>query len=177
MKSLKRISLIYFLTGFLGITLMASSETSTEPGNSKPEEKEITWNAYDDGLIKAAEGNKQVFVNFTAKWCGYCRKMDREVFTDPGVIEMLNDHFISVKVDGESKNELDIDGYKTTEKNLTVREFGVRGFPTFWFLESDGAKIGPLGGYVTTETMLEVLTYVQERRYDSTQTEVDSSKQ
>ena len=46
-----------------------------------------------------------------------------------------------------------------------------------WFLESDGTKIGPLGGYVPTETMLEVLTFVQERRYDTTQTDVDSSKQ
>ena len=177
MKPTKRISLMLFLMVFLAMTLTASSETSTEPDNPKPEKKEITWNAFDDGLAKAAEGNKQVLVNFTAKWCGYCRKMDREVFTNPEVIEMVNDYFIPVKVDGESKKELDINGYKITEKNLTVREFGVRGYPTFWFLESDGTKIGPLGGYVPAETMLEVLTFVQERRYDTTQTDVDSSKQ
>jgi len=159
------------------MTLMASGDTSTKPDEPEQKKKEIAWNAFDDGLIQAAERDKQVFVSFTAKWCGYCRKMDREVFTDSRVIDMLNEHFVSVRVDGESKKELDVNGYKITEKNLAVREFGVRGYPTFWFLESDGSKIGPLGGYVPTETMLEVLTYVQERRYDSTQTEADSSKQ
>lgn len=177
MKLIKRIFLLFVLTVMLSVTLTASNETATAQDNAETEKKEIIWSAYDDGLLKAAETDKQVIVNFTAKWCGYCRKMDREVFTDPRVIEMLNDHFVAVKVDGESKKELNINGYKITEKNLTVREFGVRGFPTFWFLESDGSKIGPLGGYVPAETLLEVLTYVQERRYDSTQTDVDSSKQ
>jgi thioredoxin-related protein len=97
--------------------------------------------------------------------------MEREVFTDPRVIELLNNDFVAVRVDGESRKELDIDGYKITERNLAVREFGVRGYPTFWFLKSDGSKIGPIGGYRPAEFMLEALNFVKEKRYDSTANE------
>ena len=177
MRLTKLLAFSLFLTALLALSL-AGSETPS--GNKTPEpdtkNKTITWHAYDVALEKAAEEDKHIFIDFTAKWCGYCRKMDREVFTDQRIIDILNDDFVSVKVDGDSKNELDIDGYKITERNLTVQEYGVRGFPTFWFLKSDGTKLGPLGGYRPTDAMLEALTWVKERRYDSTNTESEPEK-
>ena len=166
-----------FLTALLALNLTGAE---TPSGNKSPEpdkeNKTITWHAYDVALKKAAEEDKHIFIDFTAKWCGYCRKMDSEVFTDQKIIDMLNNNFVSVRVDGDSKNELDIDGYKITEKNLTRQEYGVRGFPTFWFLKSDGTRLGPLGGYHPANVMLEALTWINERRYDSTTTESEPEK-
>ena len=166
-----------FFAGLLALSL-AASETPSGNKSPEPETKNttITWHAYGAALKKAAEEDKHIFIDFTAKWCGYCRKMDREVFTDQRVIDMLNDDFVSVKVDGDSKNELDIDGYKITERNLAVQEYGVRGYPTFWFLKSDGARLGPLGGYQPADVMLEALTWIKERKYDSTTTESEPEK-
>lgn len=164
--------LISFSTaGLLGSEKAVNKDKTKSEKPKKEQNEKIDWQAYDIGLKKALDEDKHVFIDFTAKWCGYCRKMEREVFTDPRIIDLLNNDFVPVRVDGESRKELDIDGYKITERNLTVREYGVRGYPTFWFLESDGSKIGPLGGYRTTEFMLEALNYVKERRYDSTATE------
>ena len=38
---------------------------------------EIKWFAYDVGLAKAKKEGKHLFVDFTAKWCGYCKKMEK----------------------------------------------------------------------------------------------------
>jgi thioredoxin-related protein len=176
MRILKLTLIFVILFGFPAPGLPGSADGPGDKGidseEQQPDKKsEIEWQAYDVGLKKALDQNKHVFIDFTAKWCGYCRKMEREVFTDARIIDILNNDFIPVRVDGDSRNELDIDGYKVTERNLATREYGVRGYPTFWFLKPDGTKLGPLGGYRPTEFMLEALTFVKEYRYDSTSTE------
>ncbi len=175
MKLTKTIGITLFLLTTSSVAL-SGAEISPKDGSKPAEEpkKEIVWHAYDAGLKKAKEEDKHVFIDFTAKWCGYCKKMDRETFSDQRVIDILNNDFVPVKVDGESKKELDIDGYKITERNLAIQEFGVRGYPTFWFLKSDGSKLAPIGGYRPTDYMLEALTFVKEHKYeDSTATEGD----
>lgn len=162
---------------FFALSLSGAEKAGVkEEDGPKIAKKEIEWHAYDVGLKKAQQEDKHVFIDFTAKWCGYCRKMEREVFSDPEVINMLNNDFVSVKVDGDSKNELNIDGYKITERNLAVREYGVRGYPTFWFLKSDGTKLGSIGGYRPLDFMVDALTFVKEKRYDSTSTEEEPEK-
>ena len=170
MKKVSAVTFFLFITAFLviaGETFTAEKETAKKSGSKEG----IQWTSYDIGLKRAKKEDKHVFIDFSTKWCGWCKKMDKETFSDPKVIEILNNDFIPVKVDGDSKRELDIDGYKITEKNLTAREFGVRGYPTFWFLKPDGTKLGAISGYKPTNIMLDALTFVKEYKYDSTRTQ------
>lgn len=167
MRFFKHFTLAALVVLLAGATIIAQNESKTD----KPSADEIQWVPYDVGLERAAAENKHVFINFTAAWCGFCKKMDRETFSKPEVIEMINTYFVPVEVDGDSKNELDVDGYKITESNLTKREYGVRGYPTFWFLKSDGTKLGMISGYRPAEVMIEALTFVKEEQYDTTKTE------
>lgn len=175
-RILKLFSLAVLIFG-LAVFTSARSDQGTPAGKVQTDTaQQINWLAYDVGLKMAQEDNKHIFNYFTAPWCGYCRKMEREVFTDPRVIEMLNNDFIPVRVDGESRNELDIDGYRITERNLAIAEFGVRGYPTFWFLKPDGTKLGNFTGYRPTDFLLEALTFVRDYKYDSTNTEDEEAQ-
>ena len=168
----------------LSVTLFALTAGSKE--NKKAEQKqspeketnhkEIAWLAYDIGLAKAKAEEKHVFIDFTTKWCGWCNKMDKDVFSRPEVIDMVNTNFVPVKVNGDSRRELNIDGYKITEKNLTRREFGVRGFPAYWFLKPDDTKLGVIHGYKKANYMMEAFEYVKDHKYDTTRTETPDKK-
>ena len=126
---------------------------------------EIKWFAYDVGLAKAKKEGKHLFVDFTAKWCGYCKKMEKTTFIEPEIVKMLNTEFVSVKVDGDSEKELDIEGYKITEKNLSRMDYKVRGYPTFWFVDPQGTRLGALSGYQESANLMTYLQYVKDKKY------------
>ncbi|UCG61413.1 MAG: DUF255 domain-containing protein [Candidatus Zixiibacteriota bacterium] len=177
MRVLRTFLFLTLSVSLLALNLSGSEKTKSDKSATPPERKKtIEWHSYDVGIKKAREENKHVFIDFTARWCTYCRKMEREVFSDSTVIDMLNNDFVSIKVDGESRRELDIDGYKMTERNLTIREYGVRSFPFFWFLKPDGTRLGSIRGYRPLPFMVEALTFVKEERYDSTKAETETDK-
>ena len=142
---------------------------------SKTKADSITWHKYEDGLKLAGENGKQVLIDFSTSWCGWCKKMDRETFTDSRVIDFINEHFVAVRIDGDSPRKIEMDGFKTTEKKIAKEMYGVRGYPTFWFLESDGAKIGSQPGYQSPDAFMSLLEYVKSRRYEETQAEESSN--
>ena len=171
-----------FLIAILATTLMAAfvyagDTTADKKDEAKEVEKaEIQWVRYDKGLATAKEEGKPILIDFTTSWCGWCKKMEREAFSDERIIKMLNDEFVPVRVDGDSKEQLDIEGYIITEKALTSQEFGVRGYPMFWFLESDGTRIGPLRGYQQTEPFFKALTFVRDKKYETASDEKTDGK-
>jgi thioredoxin-related protein len=130
----------------------------------------INWMQFDAGLVKAKKEKKHMFVDFTTSWCGWCKKMDAETFSRPEVIKYVNDNFIAAKVIGDSDKELDIDGYKISERNLTTGSFKVSGFPAFAFLTPEGINLGVIPGYRQTDKMMEFFEFVKEKKYDTTKT-------
>jgi thioredoxin-related protein len=139
------------------------SKPST-PTNEPAQKTEIAWHKYDEGLKLAKQENKKVFVEFTAKWCGYCKKMRATTFRDQGVIDLLGKYYISVSVDGDSRDTLNIDGWITSEYAM-AREFGVSAYPTFWFLSPGAEPIAPLKGYRDKETLSQILDYLKDDLY------------
>ncbi len=172
-KILRHIGLTAILLALAVSLAVAQGATETGKTGAPPAETvlhdEINWILYDTGLVAAGYEYKHVIANSTTSWCGWCKKMDKETFSRPDVIKLVSDNFVAVKVDGDSKKELNIDGFKITEKNLTKREYGVTGYPSFCFLKSDGTKLGCLPGYKDTKTMVELLNYIKDEKYDTTQ--------
>jgi len=126
--------------------------------------EEIQWLSYDKGLARAKSEGKPVVIDFFTSWCGYCKKMDKSTFKDPAVVKFLKENFVTVRVDGEAKTMVSHEGEQISERSLT-KAYGVRGFPTFWFLDSEGKKIGPAPGYKPTEAFLPLLRYVGGSHY------------
>ncbi len=95
---------------------------------------------------KAAAEHKYIFIDCYTDWCGWCKVMDKETMTDAGIISLLNDKFISVKMDME-KGE----GIKMCMK------YHVNGFPTFMFFNADGDYVYQSSGYQKTPEFLKEL--------------------
>lgn len=68
----------------------------------------IDWYSWgDDAFAKAAQDDKPVFLSIGYSTCHWCHVMARESFTDNDVAAILNEHFVSIKVDREERPDVD----------------------------------------------------------------------
>ncbi len=135
----------------------------TAPGLAG-EKKELTWTNFNDGLEQAKKNEKHLLIDVYTSWCGWCKKMDKDVYGNDSVAQYLNQHFILVKLDAESQEKVTYNGKPLTERAL-AEYFGVAAYPTTVFLESDGKLVSPVEGYIEAETFLDVTKFIGESLY------------
>jgi len=68
----------------------------------------IDWYPWsEEAFEKARHENKPVFLSTGAVWCHWCHVMARESFEDAGVAALLNELFISIKLDRDERPDID----------------------------------------------------------------------
>lgn len=70
----------------------------------------INWLSFEQLEDSLSASPKKIFIDFHTDWCTYCRKMDKEVFTKPAVVEAINSQFYAVKMDAETTDSIRFDG-------------------------------------------------------------------
>lgn len=86
-----------------------------------------------DAFQHAAESDKPVFLSIGYSTCHWCHVMERESFEDEATAAILNDHFISIKVDREERPDVD-ETYMKAVQMMT----GSGGWPLSIFLTPQG---------------------------------------
>lgn len=95
----------------------------------------IPWRTSFDEARKGARAGQLIVVDVYTDWCGWCKYMDRKVYTDAGVVDFAASH-VFVKVNAE-----DPDGGERF-----ARSAGVRGFPTTLVYSNDGRLLASRAG-------------------------------
>jgi thioredoxin-related protein len=92
----------------------------------------------------AQKSEKMIMIKLTAEYCGYCKKMDKEVMDDKEVLSILEKNFITVEIDvDKEKIPLGI------ERTLT---------PTFIFVDKNEKVLSKIPGSWNKKDFLELLT-------------------
>lgn len=100
---------------------------------------------FEKAKATAKEQSKPIIIDFSGSdWCGWCIKLDKEVFQKQAFKDYAKDHFVLMLADFPSdKSKQSPEVIKQNEK--LAKEFGVRGFPTVFVLAADGSIIGKTG--------------------------------
>jgi tetratricopeptide (TPR) repeat protein len=94
-------------------------------------------------LKKAKETNKNIIVDFYAKWCKWCKRLADSTFTDPNFIKW-SQKFVMVKVDAE-------------EDSLNAKKYGAKSFPNVILLTAAGKEIDRIAGYAPTAEFIKTM--------------------
>ncbi len=127
--------IILFAFGLFAFSFLGQAQDSHiafESGN---------WEA---ALKKAKEENKIIFVDAYTSWCGPCKMMAKNVFTDANVSSFYNDQFVNMKIDMEKGEGI-----------LFAKAYGVRAYPTFLFIDSKGSIAHKGLGYMQPANFIE----------------------
>jgi thioredoxin-related protein len=93
---------------------------------------------------KAKEEKKMVMMDFTGSdWCGWCIKLDKEVFSTPEFAEYAKKNLVLVEVDFPTKKKQSAELKKAND--ALQKKYKIEGYPTIIVLNGEGKKIGELG--------------------------------
>ena len=84
-------------------------------------------------IALAAQLNKPMVIDFSTEWCGWCKKVEREVFPSPEFISVAQ-RFVCIRVDAEARRDL-------------ASKYRVHGYPTAVILDSSGRELQRIVGY------------------------------
>ena len=125
---------------------------------------ELKWKKFDEGISLAKINKKKILIDVYADWCKWCKKMDAEVFNNDSVAPYLQKNYVLIKVNGESQEKLNYKGEKMTAAGF-AQGFGVSGFPTVIFLESNGDAITKVPGFIDAQNFLPMITFFGDDHY------------
>ena len=143
--------------------LLALLATTAVAGPAPPP---VTWRGWDRGLEEAKNTERPVLVDVVTSWCGWCKRMDADVYSRPEVREYLAKKFVTVRIDAEAADPARYEGKALTSRTLAAR-FGVNGYPTTVFLSSSGDHPVSVPGYQKAEDFMVILRYIGDGHMDA----------
>ncbi len=102
-----------------------------------------TWN---EALELAKKANKPIFLDAYTDWCGWCKVMDKETFSDEKVAAFMNANFVNVKMEMETGEGIDV-----------AMKYRISAFPTFKVFAVDGSPTYTVRGYQEPKEWLKTL--------------------
>lgn len=124
-----------------------------------PASAQVKWQTIDQASQVNTKNNKKMFfIDFSTSWCGWCKKMDRDTFSDPVVAAILNKYFIPVRFDAEGNSSFSwndvkysntqVPGQKAQTHPFTRAILGQKiGYPSFAVFNSQRGLTQILQGY------------------------------
>ncbi len=109
--------------------------------NRKIQFEEGNWQSI---LNKAQKNKKIIFIDCYATWCGPCKMLDKNVFTNDAVADYFNKNFINYKSDMEKGEGVTL-----------AKKFAVRAYPTMIFLNDKGEILHTVVGYRNPQQLIE----------------------
>jgi thioredoxin-related protein len=127
----------------------------------------IKWYKWNEGYELAKKQNKPVYVHVYASWCPYCKQMDKEIYTDPELINKMNENFINIRFNPEDNKEIyKMDKYvlNGSQLLLLIGNKKLTGYPGEIFIFPGGKGIFVASGYKKKTEMQELVSKVLSKR-------------
>lgn len=159
---------------FFVLDCPAQVRLEKEPGSA------VNWISFEEAVEKSKTEKKKILIDVYTDWCGYCKVMDKNTFTDARIATLLNEEYYAVKFNAEQKEPVTFRG--TTFKYIPTGRGGYHelaasllnnelSYPNFVFLTED-FRIVPLipgkpslPGYRKPEEFHIFLQYVADEKY------------
>jgi len=104
-------------------------------GNAQ--ENELTWHTNIDKAMEISKKEKKPLMLFFtgSDWCGWCIRLQKEVFYKKEFVKWAKDNVVLVELDFPRKKQLEP---TLQQQNYSLQSaFQVQGYPTVWFVNSD----------------------------------------
>lgn len=127
--------------------------------------QEINWMTMNEALAAQKKTPKKIIMDVYTVWCGPCKLMDKNTFSNKKVIDYINENYYAVKFNAEGTEEITFDDFTYTNPNYQEGRKGrnathffadalkLRGYPSIVFFKDDGELIQAIPGYKSPQQL------------------------
>lgn len=139
-----RFFLHILITSILTINFTACGQNVSDQSSVTDLDNNAWFTNFNDAKAKAIKEQKPMLIDFTGSdWCGWCIKLDEEVFSQADFQEFASDSLVLVEIDFP-KNKVQSEELKVQNKAL-AKKYSIRGYPTILLLTPEAELIEKTG--------------------------------
>ena len=144
----------------------------TDPSKEATGKDQVNWLTLAEAESVLKDQQKPVLIDLYTDWCGWCKVMDKKTYSHAEVIKYINEHFIAVKLNAETKEDISWlgkhYGYQNSYRVNTYALYLTKGelsFPTTVILPDKGEDPQAIAGFLEPKELEFILKYFGEGHY------------
>lgn len=148
----------------------------------------IHWRTVEEVAALQETAPRKVLMDVYTTWCGPCKMMMKNTFSNPNVISYVNENFYAIKFDAEGGDDVTLKGNTYTNPSFVegkkgrkgqhqfAQALGVNSYPTIIYMDEKMDVIAPIKGYQTPDKIELYLKLFGEDIYLEVQSQEDFQK-